>query len=186
MTLNNIKIPNLIMSKSEALFEIFDHLLDLPPLSIIPHHIDHRQMKIGTDQIDRFLTLFLHDHDSHFPEVFDLPDEPGDVELFSFPIDENRDLPIRRSERQQGSYLCLVPMNPEVRIGFELRDHMITTRSTHPDQGFGPVPTIDQDVEPTRDGESKSLKNLFGESDFRVKRTTSSRALRMIEFGPEG
>ena len=78
-----------------------------------------------------------HDHDSDFPEVFDLPDELGDVELFGFSIDGNRDLPIRRSERQQSCHLCLLPLNPEVRIGFELRDHMITTRSTHPDQGFG-------------------------------------------------
>ncbi len=98
MALNGIEVPNLIMSKSEALFEVFDHLLDLPPLGVVPHHIDRRQMKIGTDQIDGFLTFFFHDHDSDFPEVLDLPDEPGDVELFGFSIDENRDLPIRRSE----------------------------------------------------------------------------------------
>ncbi len=186
MTLNGIEIPNLIMSKSEALFEVFDHLFDLPPLSVVSHHIDGGQMKMGTDQIDRFLTFFFHDHNSHFPEILDLSDEPGDVELFGFPVDENRDLPIRRSERQQGCHFCLLPLNPKVRIGFELRDHMIPTRSADPDQGFGPVPTVGQDVESTRNGESKSLKNLFGQSDFRLKRTTPSGALGMIEFGPEG
>jgi hypothetical protein len=186
MALNGIEVPSLIVSKSEALFEVFDHLFDLPPLGVVPDHIDRRQVKIGADQIDGFFTFFFHDHDSDFPEVFDLTDEPGDVELFVFSIDQNRDLPIRRSERQQGCHLCLLPMNPEVRIGFELRDHMITTRSTHPDQGFGPVPTVSQNIEPTRNGESKSLKNLFGQRDFRLKGTTSSRALGVIEFGPEG
>ena len=77
-------------------------------------------------------------------------------------------------------------MNPEVRIGFELRDHMITTRLTYPDQGFGPVPTVGQNVEPARDGELKSLNNLFGQSDFRLEGTTSSRALGMIEFSLKG
>ena len=58
MTLNGMEIPNLIISKSEALFEVFDHLLDLPPLGVVLDHIDGRQMKIGTDQIDGFLTFF--------------------------------------------------------------------------------------------------------------------------------
>jgi len=143
-------------------------------------------MKIGTDQINGFLTFFFHDHGSDFPEVFDLTDESGDVELLVFPIEENRDFPIRRSGRQQSGDVGLLAMNPEDRIGFKLRDHMIATRSTHPDQGFGPVPTVGQDIEPTRNREAKSLNNLFGQRDFRPKRTTSSCAFGMIELGPEG
>ena len=40
--------------------------------------------------IDRFLALFFHDHNSYFPQILDLPDKPGDVGPFVFPIDENR------------------------------------------------------------------------------------------------
>ena len=186
MALNGIKIPSLIMSKSETLFKVFDHLFDLPPLGVISDHIDRGQMKIGTDQIDGFLTSFLHDYNRDFPEVLDLPGEPGDLELFGFSIDENRDLPVRRGERQQSCHFCLLPMNPEVRIGFELRDHMVTTLSAHSDQGFGPIPTVGQHVEPTRNGKSKSVNDFLGQRDFCPKRTASSRALGMIEFGPKG
>ena len=186
MTFNGIEVPNLIVSKPEALFDIFDHLFDLPALGVVPHYVDGRQMEMGTDQIDRFLTLFLHDHDSDFPEIFDLTDDPGDPELFCFSIEKNRDLPIRRSDREQGRDLCLVPVNPEDRIGFELRDHMIATCSAHPDQGLSPVPTVGQQIEPARNRQDEFLNNLFGQYDFRLKRTASSRTLGMIEFGPEG
>jgi hypothetical protein len=186
MALNGMEVPNLIVSKSETLFEVFGHLLDLPSLRVVPEHIDGGQMKIGTDQIDGFLTFLFYDDHRYFPETLDLPDKPGDAELFGFSIDENRDLPIRRSEGQQGCHLCLLAVNPEDRIGFELRDHMIATGATHPDQGFGPVPTVGQEVEPTRDGESKLLKNLLSQGNLGLKRTAASGALGMIEFGPEG
>jgi hypothetical protein len=45
MTLDGIEVADLILSKSEALFEVFDHLFDLPPLSVVPHHINGGQIE---------------------------------------------------------------------------------------------------------------------------------------------
>ena len=85
MTLNRTEISNLIISQSQSLFEVFDHLLDLPSPGIILNHIDGRQMEIGTDQINGFLPFFFHHHNSDLSHLLDLSDEPGDGSLLVFP-----------------------------------------------------------------------------------------------------
>ena len=186
MSLDGVEISNLIISESEALFEVFDHLFNLPTLGVIFDDIDGRQMNIRTNQINGFFAFFFHNHDGYFSEVLDLPNKLGKVECFSFPIHEKGNFPIGRSECQQGCDLRFFPMHPENRIGFELRDHMVATLSTDMNQSFRPVPTIGQEVEFTRDGKPKSFDNLFGQSNFSLKITTSFSPLGMIESGPQG
>jgi hypothetical protein len=77
-------------------------------------------------------------------------------------------------------------MNPKVRIGFELRDHMIAARPADLDQGLRPVPTIGQYVEFTRDGEVELLDDSFGQLNLCSEVATSLRSLRMIEFSVKG
>jgi len=63
---------------------------------------------------------------------------------------------------------------------------MIATLSTDQNQRFGPVPAIGQDIELTRDRQCKGFDDIFGQGDFGLKGTTSSRPFRMIELGPQG
>jgi len=63
---------------------------------------------------------------------------------------------------------------------------MVTTLSTDPDQRFGPVPAIGQDIEPTRDRQCKGFDDLLSQGDFGLKGAATSRPFRMIELGPEG
>jgi len=186
MAVNGIEIPNLIISKSEPLFEVFDHLLDLPSLRVILDHIDGRQIKIRTDQINGFLPLLFYDDHCHFSQILDVPNELGNLESLGFPIHEKGNLSIGRSEGQQGRHLRLFPMHPKDGSGSELRDHMIATRPTDFDQCFRPVPTIGQHVEFTRDRESKLFKDSFRQVNLRLEVTTSLGRFRVIEFGPEG
>src|SRR4030043_1397514 len=186
MALDRVEISNLITSKSEPLFEVFDHLLDFPPLRVIFYHIDGRQMKVRTDQINGFLPLLFDDHNCHFPQILDLSNELGNLESLGSPIQEKGNLSIGRSEGQQGGHLRFLPMNPKVGIGFELRDHMIAARPTDLDQGLRPVPTIDQYTEFTRDWELKLFDDSFCQLNLCTEVATSLGPLRMIEFGPKG
>lgn len=69
MTLDGFKISNLIIPESEALFEVFDHLFDLPAFGVVLDDIDGRSMNIRTDQVNGFLTFLFHHDDRHFPQV---------------------------------------------------------------------------------------------------------------------
>jgi len=120
MTLNRTKISNLIVSQPQPLLEVFDHLLDLPSLRIILNHRDGRQMEVCTNQINGFLPSLFHDQDSDFPHFLDLSSEPSDGESFGLPIDEQRDVSIGGTQRDQRGYFHLIAMDPEDRVGFEL------------------------------------------------------------------
>jgi hypothetical protein len=120
MALNGRKISNLIISQPQSLFEIFDHLLDPPSPRIILNHGDGGQMEIGTNQINGFLPLLPYDHDSDLSHFLDLAHEPSNEESFGLPINEQRDVPIGGTQRDQRAHLCLLPIDPEDRVGFEL------------------------------------------------------------------
>jgi hypothetical protein len=143
-------------------------------------------MNIRTYKVNGFLTFFLHHNDGYFPQAFNVSNKPGDVECFGFSIDEKGNLSIGRNEIQKTCHVRFVPLNPENRIGFELRNHMIATLSTDQNQRFGPVPAIGQDVEFTRDRQCKGSDDLLSQGDFGLKGAATPCPFGMIELGPQG
>ena len=94
MTLDGLKISNLIMPKAQSLFEVFDHLFNLPAFGVIFNDIQGREMEIGGNKIGVLLSFFFHDHYRYFAQTLDDPNKSGDLEGFVFAIDEGRDLSI--------------------------------------------------------------------------------------------
>ena len=186
MALDGLKISNLIISESQTLLEVFDHLFDLPPFGVVFDDIDGSQMNIRTDKVSGFLTFFFHHHDGHFPQGLNVSNKPGDAECFGFSIHEQGNLSIGRTQIQKTFHVGFFPIHPENRIGFELRNHMITTLSTDLSQRFGPVPAIGQDIELTRDRQHKGSDDLLSQGDFGLKWAATPRTFRMIELGPQG
>src|SRR4030043_2256445 len=119
MALDGLKISNLIISESQTLLEVFDHLFDLPPFGVVFDDIDGSQMNIRTDKVSGFLTFFFHHHDGHFPQALNVSNKPGDAECFGFSIHEKRNLSIGRNEIQKTCDVRFFPMNPENRIGLD-------------------------------------------------------------------
>src|SRR4030043_2349059 len=186
MALDGLKISNLIISESQTLLEVFDHLFDLPPFGVVFDDIDGSQMNIRTDKVSGFLTFFFHYHDSHFPQSLNVSNKPGDAQCFGFSIHEQRDLSIGRTQIQKACHVGFFPIHPENRIGFELRNHMIATLSTDLSQRFGPVPAIGQDIELTMDRQRKGSDDLLSQGDFGLKGAATPHPFRMIELGPQG
>lgn len=136
-------------------------------------------MNIRTDQVDGFFTFFFHHHDGHFPQALEVSNKPGDLEGFGLSIYKKGDLSIGRNQIQKACDAGLFPIPPENRIGFELRNHMVTTPSTDLSQRFGPVPAIGQDIEFARDWQHKGLDDLFCQGDFGLKGTATPRPQRI-------
>jgi len=63
---------------------------------------------------------------------------------------------------------------------------MVTTRSTDLNQRFGPIPTVSQDIELTRNWQCKGFNDLLSQGDFGLKATTTPCAFWVIKFGPQG
>ncbi len=143
-------------------------------------------MYIRTDQVDGFFTFFFHHHDGHFPQALKVSNKPDEAEGFGLSIHKQGDLSIGRSQIQKAGHAGLFSMNPENRIRFELRNHMVTTLSTGSSQRFGPVPAIGQDIEFTRDWQDKGSDDLLGQSDFGRKGVATPPPFRMVELGPQG
>ena len=143
-------------------------------------------MEIRGDKITRFFSFLLHYHDSDFAEVFDEASKSSDLKSPMFTIEGEGDLSIGKGEGREGSHFGSFPIDEEDRIGSELRDHMVTIRSTELSQRFSPIPAICQKIDFTRDREAKALKHLLDQGDFGAKRAASLDAFRVIEFGPEG
>ena len=141
-------------------------------------------MNIRADEANRFLSFFLHHNDGHLPHTLNVPNQLGDTEGFGFSLYEQGDLSEGRNEIQKACHVRFLPMNPENGIGFELRNHMIATLSTHQTQRFGPVPAIGQDIEPTRDRQCKGSDDLLSQGEFGLKGAATPRPFRMIELGP--
>ena len=186
MALDSLKITNLIISKSQSLFKVFNHLFDLPTLSIIPDDIQGAEMKVRRNKIRSLLSFFFHHDQCHFAQALDAPDKSGNLEGFALAIQEKRDLSIARTKVGEGSNLGFFTIHPKDGRGFKLRDHMVTTLPTSIGQSFGPVPTIRQHIEFTRDRESEPLDNPLCNCDLGLKASTTLRPFGMIELGPKG
>ena len=142
-------------------------------------------MNIRADKINGFLSFFLHHNDGYFSHALNVSNKLGDTECFGFSIHEQGDLSKGRNQIQKTCHVRFFPMNPENRIGFELRNHMIATLPTDLNQRFGPVPAIGQDIELTRDRQCKGSDDLLSQGDFCLKWTATPRPFRMIELGPQ-
>jgi len=147
--------------------------------------MDGGQMNIGRDQIDRFLSFLFNNDHSHLAQILEVPNKLGHFECFGLPIQEEGDFAIGGIVSQKGLHLRSLSIDPEDRVGLELRDHMVTTPSADPYQTLCPVPTIRQNIEFTRQRELKPFDDLFSQSDLRLKRSTSLGSFGMIESCPE-
>jgi len=168
------------------LFEVFDHLFDLPAFGIISEDIESREMEISRDKITRLLSFFFYHHEGDFAEVLDEANKPSDLKSSVLSIEGKRDLSVGRAEAPEGRHLGWFPIEEENGIGSQLRDHMITPCSTDLSQGLSPIPAICQKIDFTGERETKGLKHLFDQEDFGLKRATSFGSFRVIEVGPEG
>ena len=113
MALDGLKISNLIISESQTLLEVFDHLFDLPAFGVVLDDIDGRQMNIRTDKVNGFLTFLFYHHDGHFPQVLNVSNKLGDVECFGFSIHEKGNFSIGRNEIQKTCHVRFFSVNPE-------------------------------------------------------------------------
>jgi hypothetical protein len=168
------------------LFEVFDHLFDLPAFGIISEDIQSREMEIGGDKITGLLSFFFHDHDRDLVEVLDEANKPGDLKSLLFSIEGNRDLLVGRAKGREGRHLGSFPTDEQNGIGSQLRDHMVTPCSTELSQRLPPIPAVCQKIDFTGDREAKRLKHLFDQEDFGSKRAASFGPFRVIEMSPEG
>jgi hypothetical protein len=168
------------------LFEVFDHLFDLPAFGIVSKDIESREMQIGGDKIAGFLSFFFYHHDGDFAEVLDEANKPSDLKRSVFSIEGKRDLSVGRAKGREGRYFSSFPIEEENGIGSELRDHMVTPCSTELSQRLSPIPAISQKIDLTGDREVKGLKHLFDQEDFGPKRAASFCPFRVIEMSPEG
>jgi hypothetical protein len=167
------------------LFEVFDHLFDLPAFRIISKDIERREMEIGRDKITGFLSLLFHDHDRNLAEVLDEADKPSDLKSLLFSIEGDRDLSVGRTKGGESGYFSPLPIDEDNGIRSQLRDHMIPPGSTDLSQGLSPIPAICQEIDFTGDREAKILKHLFNQANFGSKRAASFGSFRVIEVGPE-
>jgi len=94
MTVDGLKVSRLVISKTQALLQILDHLFNLPTSGVVSDHIDCWQMDTGRDQIAGFFAFFFHHDYSHFAQVFDDPDEFGNLDGFILAIQWQADLVI--------------------------------------------------------------------------------------------
>jgi hypothetical protein len=142
-------------------------------------------MDVRANQVNGFLPFLSHDHHSDLSHFLDLANKPSNGKSFGLPINEERDVPIGGSQRNQRGHLRLFPIDPEDRVGFELGDHMIATPSTDLNQCFGPVPTVGQDIELTGKRKEKVLDHPLGQRNLGLKIPTTPGPFRMIESRPE-
>jgi len=75
-----LKTSDLVSTKTEALFEVFDHLLDLPSLGVELDDIDCGKTNIGTDQVADLFSLLFDDYHGHLAQVFDGSNKPGNLQ----------------------------------------------------------------------------------------------------------
>jgi hypothetical protein len=167
------------------LFEVFNHLFDLPALGIISEDIESREMEIGGDKITGLLSFFFYHHDGNLAEVLDESNKPSDSKGLWFSIEGKRDLSVGGAKGREGCYFSSFPIEEENRIGSQLRDHLVTPCSAELSQRFSPIPAICQKIDFTGDREAKGLKHLFDQENFRSKRAASFCSFRVIEVRPE-
>lgn len=199
MTVNHLKSSSLIMSKSESLFEVFNHLFDLPTFGIILDYLDRREIKIGREQISEFILLLLSNQ-HHFAYPLNLPNPLSYLKssILSVPPEADtglaeqigRDLSEKRFA-QESLKLDSLTLHQEDRIGFKLGDHVIIFRVTIFNQFFVPILTNHEDKEFLRKKQFEVLNNPFRQRrislrlneqmDLCMGGVTSSGSLGMIE-----
>jgi len=186
MAVDGLEVSRLVISKPQALLEILDHLLNLPPFGVVFDHIDCWQMDTGRDQIVGFFAFFFHHDHGDCAQVFDDSDEFGNLDGFLFAVQWQADLPI-------GPWVCLkvrelgsFTVEDNDRVGLKLRDHVIASAPTDLNQFLCPIPTIGDNIEFAREGKLKISDHVFGNGYFGTKATASFGSLRMIESGPKG
>jgi hypothetical protein len=91
------------------LFKVFDHLFNLPALSIILDDIQGAEMKIRRNKIRGLLSFFFHYDHSHFAQTLDDPDKSGDLKGFVLAIQEKGNLSISRTGGQRAVTLVFLP-----------------------------------------------------------------------------
>jgi hypothetical protein len=168
------------------LFEVFDHLFDLPAFGIVPKDIESREMEMGGNKITGLLSFFFYHHEGDLAEVLNETNKPSDPKSSVLSIKGDRDLSVGGAKGREGGYFSSFPIEEENGIGSQLRDHMITPCSTDLSQGLSPIPAICQKIDFTGDREAKPLKHLFDQEDFGLKRAASFGPFRVIEVSPEG
>jgi len=168
------------------LFEVLDHLFNLPAFGIISEDIESREMEISRDKITGLLSFFFYHHDGDFAEVLDEANKPSDLKSSVLSIEGKRDLSVGRAKGQESRYFRSFPIDEDDGIGSQLRDHMITPCSTEMSQRFSPIPAVCQKIDFTGEWEAKRLKHLFDQVNFGSKRATSFSPFRVIEMSPEG
>lgn len=94
MVLDSLKGTHLIMTKSQTLLEVLDHLFDLPAFRIILDHLDSRQAGIRADQIADLGSFLFDDDQSDFTDSLDGANELGNLEGFVLAVQTKRHLPI--------------------------------------------------------------------------------------------
>jgi len=185
MPFDSLKTSCLIISKPKSLFDVFDHLLNLPTLGVTLEYINCREIKISRDKIDRLLPFFSDYNHSNLAKTIDLSNKLSKPEFSGLSIERNGDFPIGILV-YKGSELGSFSLNPEDRVGFELRDHVIAQPPAEFNQLFCPIPAIHKDIEFTGDREIEVLYNLLSQGDFCMKGATSSLFLWVVELCSEG
>jgi len=184
MPLDSLKTSCLITSKPKSLFEVFDHLLNLPTLGVTLEHINCREIKISRDKIDRLLPFLSDYNHSNLAKPIDLSNKLSKPEFSGLSIERNGDFPIGILV-YKGSELGSFSLNPEDRVRFELRDHVIAQPPAEFNQLFCPIPAIRKDIEFTGEREIRILDNLLSQGDFCMKGATSSLSLWVVELCSE-
>jgi hypothetical protein len=131
---------------------------------------------VGRNQITRLLSFLLDDDHRHQAKAFNETDKFGDLYRLAFAVKKERNFSISRGFRIQFGNFCPFLMDPNHRIGFQLRDHMVAQLPTGFNQLFGPIPTVDQKIKLARRRQTETLKHPLGQSDFGPEATAS--------FGP--
>jgi hypothetical protein len=168
------------------LFEILDHLFDLPSFGIVSEDIESREMEIGGDKVTGLLSFLFHDHDRDLAKVLDEANKPSDLKSLLFSIEGARDFSVSGAEGRESRYFSSFPTDEDNGIGSQLRDHMVTPGATELSQRLSPIPAICQKIDFTGDWEAKRLKHLFDQEDFGSKRAASFGPFRVIQMSPEG
>ena len=79
MALDGLEVAHLVISQSQPLFEVLDHLFDLPAMGIELYDLQGGQKKVGGNQVADFFPFLLDDHYRNRPETFHHRDKFGDL-----------------------------------------------------------------------------------------------------------
>jgi len=70
MALDSPEVADLVISQPQPLFEVLDHLFDLPAVGVELYDLQSRQKKVGGNQVADFFPFLLDDNHSNRPDPF--------------------------------------------------------------------------------------------------------------------